>query len=263
MRELIYNLPPYFCYIFAFIILYGAYRLGYFLATLSKINDNTRSTYNTFEAGILGVLGFFLSISFSIESSQFENRRLRLIEEGNAIGTAYLRLSYFNNKDSQNIKLLFLRYINAQIFEHESKLEDIKVKLKETSELQTILWNEINILKYKIPDIYGASIIEALNTMFDSTAAKKTVMTTHIPNSIATTLLISCILAMITIGYIAKLEEDTNPFFPIIVCMLISSIFIVILDLDTPLYGYIISKQDALITTREMIISNIESSKSH
>ncbi len=42
---------------------------------------------------ILGLAGFLLAFTYSIAGSQFDSRRLLMIQDANAIGTAFLKMS--------------------------------------------------------------------------------------------------------------------------------------------------------------------------
>ena len=47
---------------------------------------------NTIESAVFGLLGLLLAFTFSGAAGRFEDRRHLIMEEANAIGTAWLRL---------------------------------------------------------------------------------------------------------------------------------------------------------------------------
>jgi hypothetical protein len=65
----------------------GGFRLG--RRSSKQTSGDTKSQISTIEAGILGVLGLLLGFTLSMAVTRFEVRTQLVLEEANAIGTAY------------------------------------------------------------------------------------------------------------------------------------------------------------------------------
>src|SRR5262245_2693382 len=65
------------------------FRIG--RATAASMDADSKSLVVTIASAILAIVGLLLAFSFSMAAGRFESRREVMIEEVNAIGTAYLR----------------------------------------------------------------------------------------------------------------------------------------------------------------------------
>jgi len=64
------------------------------------------------EAAVFALLGLLLAFSFAGGNSRLDTRRQLIIEEANAIGTAYLRLDMLA-ADQPEMRRLFREYLDA------------------------------------------------------------------------------------------------------------------------------------------------------
>ncbi len=55
--------------------------------------EGGKSAYGATEGAVFALLGLFLAFAFSGATSRFDTRRELVVEETNAIGTAWLRIS--------------------------------------------------------------------------------------------------------------------------------------------------------------------------
>src|SRR6478735_6041035 len=70
----------------------GALELGRWLgARGSHPSDEATAALSVIKNAVLGLLALLLAFSFSLASSRYDARRELVVQEANAIGTAYLR----------------------------------------------------------------------------------------------------------------------------------------------------------------------------
>src|SRR5690348_15151123 len=67
------------------------------------------------DAAVFGLLGLTLAFTFSGASDRLTVRRAQIVQEANAIGTAYLRLDLLPAADQPPIRALFREYLEARI----------------------------------------------------------------------------------------------------------------------------------------------------
>ena len=67
------------------------------------------------EGAIFGLFGLLLAFTFSGAISRFDNHRLLLTQEVNAIGTAYLRLDLLPPQTQPRMRQLFRDYTNSRL----------------------------------------------------------------------------------------------------------------------------------------------------
>jgi hypothetical protein len=66
-----------------------SYRMG--LRTRVSADEASKAHINTIAASLLGILALLLGFTFSLSLQPFDSRSAAVVDEANAIGTAYLR----------------------------------------------------------------------------------------------------------------------------------------------------------------------------
>src|SRR5262249_9194281 len=96
----------------------------------------------TIEGSVLALLGLLLAFTISGAGSRLDARRQLIVEETNAIGTAYLRLDMLPGATQPALRENFRRYLDTRI-EIYRKLPDIaaaKEELGKANNLQQEIW---------------------------------------------------------------------------------------------------------------------------
>jgi hypothetical protein len=75
------------------------------------------------EAAIFSLVGLLLAFSFSGASTRFETRRQLIVQEANAIGTAYQRIDLVPTADQPELRRLFREYLYARLRGFEQILD--------------------------------------------------------------------------------------------------------------------------------------------
>jgi hypothetical protein len=115
-------------------------RIG--LRRLARDPDGARAGVGAIEGAIFGLLGLLLAFSFSGGAGRFDSRRQLIVEEANAIGTAYLRLNLLSPDNCAPLQDLFRQYVDARL-EAYRKLPDIQAVLDglgKAQSLQNQIW---------------------------------------------------------------------------------------------------------------------------
>jgi hypothetical protein len=81
----------------------------------AKDPDFAKAGFGAIEGAILGLLGLVLAFTFSGAGTRFDARRQLIVEETNAIGTAYLRLDMLLNAAQRALRENFRRYVDARL----------------------------------------------------------------------------------------------------------------------------------------------------
>ena len=118
------------------VCLEAGYRLGNYA---SRKTETAHEGTGTIEAAIFALLGF----TFANGMSHLDQRRQLIVQEANAIGSAYLRLDLLPAERQQEIRVLFRQYLDARLEAYE-KLPDLSAaeqELDQATKLQQEIWS--------------------------------------------------------------------------------------------------------------------------
>src|SRR6476620_4829390 len=80
-----------------------------------KEPDGSVAGLGAIEGAVFGLMGLLIAFTFSGAASRFEARRALILQETNAIGTAYLRLDLLPASAQPKLREDFRRYLDARI----------------------------------------------------------------------------------------------------------------------------------------------------
>jgi hypothetical protein len=195
------------------------------------------------EAAVFGLLGLMVTFSFSGAAGRFDLRRDLVVQEANAIGTAYLRLDLLSSSDQPALRALFRSYLDSRL-ETYRRLPDIQAAEKElarTGEIQGEIWSRA-IADVRNPNSQPDSaklLLPALNDMIDITSTRTMAARSHPPAVLFYLLLGLGLVASLLAGY-GMGSGDRHSWIHILGFAAVTAIVIfVILDLEFPRLGYI------------------------
>ncbi len=84
------------------------YRMGSYVAEKTEAAHEGTSTI---QAAVFALLGLLLGFTFANGISHLDQRRQLIVQESNAIGTAYLRLDLLPASQQQEMRQLFRQYL--------------------------------------------------------------------------------------------------------------------------------------------------------
>ena len=88
------------------------YRIGHYA---SKKSDAAHEGTSTIQAAVFALLGLLLGFTFANGISHLDQRRALIVQESNAIGTAYLRLDLLPAPQQQEMRHLFRKYLDSRL----------------------------------------------------------------------------------------------------------------------------------------------------
>ena len=194
------------------------------------------------EAAIFALLGLLLGFTFSGATSRLETRRDQIVQEANAIGTAYLRLDLLSADDQNEMRSLFRKYLDnrLEVYRALPKIDAARVQLAAGAEIQREIWNKAVAASSKDPSRDLARVLlPSLNEMFDITTARTIAMQTHTPSLIFLLLIAMAILAALLAGYAMSERGARSALHMAIFAAAVSVTIYALLDLDHPRSGLI------------------------
>jgi hypothetical protein len=198
----------------------------------------------------LGLLAFLLAFTFGIAASRFDIRRQVVLDEANAIGTAYLRAAMLPEPHPAEVRRLLREYADVRIAARRgASLEDA---IRRSEDLHGRLWAEAVGAAQKDPrSIPVGLFIQALNEVIDLHAKRLTAsVRSRIPTAIWVVLYGVAILAFITMGYHVGLIRTSRSPGIVVVALTFAAVMWLVVDLDRPGEGWLTVNQQAMIDVR-------------
>jgi hypothetical protein len=150
-------------------------------------------------------LGLLIAFTFSGAAGRFDTRRDLIVDETNAIETAYLRLDLLPPAARAEIQDLFQQYVEARIEIYRSlpDLDAAYAQSARSERLQQQIWTE-SIEASSAEDVPVSSaivLLPALNTMIDLTTKRTMATQMHPPLVIFGMLFALSLVAALLAGY--------------------------------------------------------------
>jgi len=212
-------------------------------------DEAARSTIGGIQGAVLGLLGLLLGFTFAIAAGRFDERRLLVVKDANAIGTTYLRASLLPDAHVEPVRDLLRRYTALRI-EAYSKLDDLVKRAKVlaySAELQRALWDHAVAAAKESPTVTVSLFVNALNETIDTEAERLAAGRATIPITIWLLLLIVAALGCLTSSYAAGAAGERTAFSSYVLPLLIAVVILLIYDVMQPRQGMIGVSQQPLV----------------
>ena len=198
-----------------------------------------------------GLLAFMLAFTFGFTASRYETRRALIVDEANAVQTAYLRADFLAEPYRTEIRALLREYVKVRVKGVEQGR--IGETLAKSEEIQRRLWTgAVAAVKKNPGSILAGLFIQSLNELIDLHAKRvKSGLRSRIPAVIMYVLYFVTVLSMLSMGYLAGLAGRRNPLVNYSLVLAFSSVVFLINDLDRPREGTLSTSQQALIDLLE------------
>jgi len=151
---------------------------------LAKDPEGARAGTGTVDGAIFALFGLLIAFTFSGAASRFDTRRHLIVEEANAIGTAWLRLDLLPDPDRTALQALFREYLDSRlaVYRKLPDLEEAYAELSRSSELQGVIWQR-SVAASRTGEGERARmlLLPALNQMFDITTTRTMAAQFHPP----------------------------------------------------------------------------------
>jgi hypothetical protein len=218
--------------------------IGYYISRRSsqKHPDLTRDGAGVVEAAVFGLLGLLLGFSFADGTSRLEARRQLIVQETNAIATAYHRLDLLPDGDQPAMRHLFREYLDARLLVY-AKFPDLKAvdqELGRVRELQQEIWSQAVTSNHTdSTQNIARLLLPAINEMIDVTTARTLAIHTHLPLLIFLLLVFVAILGAMLAGHAMEQRKKRSMFHMVLYSAAIAVTLYAIVDLDYPRSGLI------------------------
>ena len=215
----------------------------------------TDSQSQAIEAAILTIFALLLGFTFSMSAGRFEARRSILLEESNAIGTAYLRASLLDSAPKAQLQRILREYLDARIAHYRAPFDSGSVtSLKdESARLERSAFALAAEETRRAPTPANALVISALNAVIDVREKQTFAFENVVPETILGFLLALSLIAVVVIGFLNGLAATRQTFLCMVFAGVSAMTIFLVLDLDRPRRGPIHLGVDTLLRLKASI----------
>jgi len=216
----------------------------------AAVDDDSKTHINSTQASTLGILGLLLAFTFSLALQRFDTRSDAMVDEANAIGTAYLRAQMLPQPYRDEARALLRDYVDVRI-----KTDGISAVVGDEREaltaqagaLQNAIWDAARRAAEANPSPVPAGMfVQATNELIDSFGRRGAAIDRHVPEVVLFLLLGTFLITSVIVGYSAGVVRRRPPLVSFAMVGLIVVLVFVILDLDRPIRGLIVVSEKNL-----------------
>lgn len=216
------------------------YRIG--RHNSKKQPESAHEGIGVIEAAVFALLGLLLGFSFAGGTSRLEAKRQLVVQEANAIGTAFLRLDELPPNEQPEMRRIFREYLDARlrVYDRLPDLEGADQELVRVAEIQQEIWSRAVSASRKDSSQNSARLLlPALNEMIDITTSRTIAMHTQLPLLIFTLLAGVALMSGLLAGYAMAKRRSRSWFHILLYATVIAITIYAVLDLEYPRFGLI------------------------
>jgi hypothetical protein len=235
-----------------FAVLLGATGLGIFLGRrVRHLSDSLKEPFGIMQGALLGLVGLLLAFGLSLAVSRYESRRVNVVTEANAIGTAHLRAQTLAEPIRSRSLDLLVRYTRGAIRISDQVPGSSAARDARASEqrVQRELWGLAGAALDMAPTASAPRLyVETLNEMFDAETVRVAALGNRVPTAV---LVLEVLGSAVALGLLAAyLAISGRGFLAVaLASALVTFLLLVTADLDRPTRG-MIRVPDTVLTSQ-------------
>jgi hypothetical protein len=204
-------------------------------------------------SAVLGLLALLTGFTFALAVDRFETRRALVLQEANAIGTAYLRTQLLDEPHRTRISTMLVDYTHNRIALAEADINNSGRKLLERNDrLVTDLWTATVAAFPTIRGIdFSSAYLDSMNSLVDSDAARKAARNARVPPSVFGVLFLYILITAGVLGYVLTGPRGRAAAAFLYVLLTMSQLLII--DIDRPTAGRITESQAPMLHLRDSL----------
>lgn len=195
------------------------------------------------EGGVFALMGLLIAFTFSGAAERFERRRQLILDEANALSTAWQYLEVMPPASQPELRDLLRRYVDSRLAVY-AKLPDYsaaQAEMARANELQSALWSRAILATRGVDGTtpFTAQAIAALSRTFDISAARVAALETHPPRLIFWVLGILTLVSALLGGFSMGAAHTRSWLHMLGFALIMAGTVYLILDFEFPRIGLI------------------------
>lgn len=251
IRDFMDGLPLFAVLLVTIVVVLSAIEVGYQVGAW-RIRErvfDSEAQLSAMTGANLALLAFIMAFSFSQAGAHHDKRKSLILDEANAIGTAYLRAGLVEEPQGQEIRRLLEEYTAVRAQLAEANPIDPRQMIASSVELQTRMWRQVEELAGSHPpNALDSLLVQAINEVFDIHERRVAAgLRNRIPASIWAALLALLVFSMLGLGHFSGVKGRRNPVSSTTLALSFSMVVFIIADLDRPTAGLVKADQSAIL----------------
>ena len=235
------------------VIMFGATIVGLVIGRiLSHHAETLREPFGAVQAALLTLVGLVLAFGLAMAVGRYDSRRAAVVDDANAIGTAYLRAQLLAEPVRSRSLPLFVAYTDASLALSRAVPNSAAAKraIATESGIQRRLWSLTGTAVDAAPtDSAPRVYIESLNAMIDEQTTRVSALNNRVPAAILLVEVLGAATALGLMGlYLGILSRGVVTV--LLAAGLLTLLLFVSFDLDRPTRGFITIPNAPLVNLR-------------
>ena len=217
-----------------------------------ETEDHNQESYLV--GSMLGFLALLMAFSFSMALDRYEERRHLVIQEANAIGTAYLRTQLLDEPHRGRLSGLLVAYTDNRIALGTGNHAGLDRQLAINDRLLTEIWAAVTAARDSA-NAHGitTAVLITFNEVIDLDTERKVARQVRVPAPVLLLLYWFLIMTAAVLGYV--LDERRAQLGAFVLFVLLSMYVSIIADLNRPASGNIKESQEPMLMLRQSLKS--------
>ncbi len=249
---MLYDVPTWVVVFGLLLLSLAANELGfrYGRSRQGRESELSKTVSNTLKGSIFALVALLLAFSFSATSTRYDMRQRLVLDQANAIGTAYLRAGLLGDSSRAKIRGTLRQYVDIRLEHfragyHTARGAELQ---QEIERLMDGLWKEVERENAANPEAVRTSlIVPAVNDVIDLSSSRVWANRNHLPDPVLVLLLGSVIISSLLLGHSSGQAAQRHPGLWLASNAVLALVLYVVLDFDRPKRGLILIDQTPLI----------------
>lgn len=201
---------------------------------------------------MLALMAFLIAIVMGMTIDRFDARRGLVVDEANAIGTAYLRAGYIDPVRGEPVRELLREYLPLRIT--ISDAAQLSANLDASMALTDQMWTLTEQEARANPESEVTGLfVDSVNEVINVQTARATAIDARVPQPIIFFVVFGSILAISLVGYHAGLMLRRSLVAAVLLVLLFSTVIALVIDLNQPASGLFVVSQKPFTTLQSQI----------
>lgn len=209
---------------------------------LRNAGEDVSAGLGAVEGAVFALMGLLIAFTFTSAAARFDHRRDLIVEEVNAIGTAWLRLDLLDAQARDDVRGLFRQYLDARMdtYAHAGEAAETAADLSKTAQLQAAIWARlIEAMKSDPSQRLEMPVLSPVNQMFDIANERVLATRQHPPLAIYLMLGLLVLVSAVLSGFGMAKSASLSRLHLLGFAAIVSLAVYFIIDLDYPRLGLI------------------------